>query len=81
MDKWYRMGKSRFLLEQKLMAVEAFEEGLSRQRLIPDTRRLLLRRCRFLLQLTGGFMIALNVSVIAMVMLFIVLNKVFHVSF
>ena len=70
---------ARFDLEQRLSAVEAFERKLVEQRRIPDTRKLLVRRTRILMEITGGLLLGLFVAVMALLMIFVVLNKAIHI--
>ena len=69
----------RFDLEQRLRAVEAFERGQVEQGRIPDTRKLLVRRARILMEITGGLLLGLFVAVMALLMVFVVLNKAIHI--
>ncbi len=70
---------ARFDLEQRLQAVETFERKLVEQGRIPDTRKLLVRRTRILLEIAGGLLLGLFVAVISLLMVFVVLNKAIHI--
>ena len=70
---------ARFDLEQRLRAVEAFERKLVEQGRIPDTRKLLVRRTRLLMEITGGLLLGMSVGGMALLMVFVVLNKAIHI--
>lgn len=70
----------RFELEEKLRVGEAFQQRLVERGLIPDPRRLLIRRCRFLLEGIGGVLIGLFVGALAVLMTFLIFNKVLHIG-
>jgi hypothetical protein len=70
---------ARFDLEQRLRAVETLERTLVEQGRIPDTRKLLVRRTRILMEITGGLLLGMFVAIMALLMVFVVLNKAIHI--
>lgn len=70
---------ARFDLEQRLRAVEEFEALLVKEGRIPDARKVLIRRIRVLMEMTGGLLLGMFVAVMTMLMVFVVLNKAIHI--
>ena len=69
----------RLELEQKLLAVEQFQLELIQSGEVPETGELLLRRLKEPLQYLGGLILALFVSILAILMNFILFNMILHI--
>lgn len=69
-----------FELEETLRATEEFQEELAARGLVPDTRRLFLRRIGIVLQIVGALILGLFVAQVAVVLAFVVFNRILHVG-
>ena len=67
-------------LEEKLWAAEELQRQLSKQGLVPDTRKLLIRRMNVVFRVLGGILVALQVAIVAVVGAFLVFNKLLHIG-
>lgn len=70
---------ARFELEERMRAAEAFQRMLLEQGRIPDTGKLLLRRARIGLEIIGGLLLGMFAAVMAMLLVFVIFNKVIHI--
>jgi hypothetical protein len=66
-------------LEERLRAAEAFQRRLVARRLIPDTRKLLIRRLRFVLETVGGLVLGVLAAVVGVILTFLVFNLMLHI--
>lgn len=71
----------RFLLEERLRAIQEFERMLARRGAVPDAGRIFSRRLKLPLQWIGGMILGLGVSFAAMFITFFVANKLIHITF
>jgi len=69
----------RFALEEKINAMEEFEKELIKERKIPDTDELLLRKYKVHLQYTGGLLLGLSISVVSVLFNIILFNMIIHI--
>lgn len=76
----FRSARARLVLEEQLATVDEFERILAKQHAIPDRRRLVHHRLRILFQVLGALVLALNVSVLTLLGVFFVCNKILHAS-
>jgi len=69
------------LAEERLRSAEELERVLAGEGAVPDAGRLLLRRYGPHLRFTGGVLMGISVAFFSMLINFIVLNMVIHISF
>lgn len=67
-------------LEEKLRVAEAFQCRLVQKGLVPDPRRLVVRRARVLLEAVGAVLLGMFASVMAVLMTFVIFNKLLHIG-
>jgi len=67
-------------LEEKLRAIDEFEGELARDKKIPNERRLLMSRLRPLFTFVAAAILGLSVSMISLVAVFLLFNKVLHIE-
>lgn len=70
------VGKSFWLLE----AADECQRSMAEQNLVPDARKLPLNKYRTLLEYTGGFLLALMVSVASLLAIFATWNMLLHMG-
>jgi hypothetical protein len=80
-DQSYETDFQRFVLDERLRAIEEFEKELVRRDRIPDASKLLLERMRLTMELFGGALLGLNVASVTLLINFFVFNKILHLSF
>ena len=68
-----------FLREEFYQASIDFEHSLVEHGQIPDARKLLIRRLKPMFQWIGGLILAVMGVVIALMMNFIIFNKILHI--
>jgi hypothetical protein len=61
-----------------MLAVHGCEREMARDGETPDGSRLWLRRYRLPMELAGAFLLALSASLVAILLNFLVWNRVFH---
>lgn len=71
---------TRFTPQEKLLAAEEFQNQLARVGLVPDTRKLLVRRTAGFLQILVGLVVAMFVALLAILLAFFVFNKLLHMG-
>ena len=69
----------RLELKERLHALEAYEAELVRNRVVPDSRKLLVRRGSFLLHLLTAAALGIFIAMATVLVNFIVFTKILHV--
>ena len=75
-----RSAALRFELEEKLRVAEAFQCRLVQKGLVPDPRRLVIRRARVLLEAAGAVLLGMFAAVMAVLVTFVIFNKLLHIG-
>ncbi len=69
----------RFLAEERLQAVEAYQRLLVERGLVPDASRLIIRKSGRLLAALGAIFLGVVTSFLSIVVTFLIFNSLFHI--
>lgn len=68
-------------VEELWVAVHEYQRRRVSRGQLPDRRKLILNRTRWLFELAGGVLLALNVAVGTLLVNFIIFNMLLHATF